>query len=155
MNIKNKENLKEKANNILEITGNEQDKYAEERKLIFSIMENIKNEHDILILDKIINMFTRIVNLENEKNSYNTIMLILKEWTKQHVRKFDDDQNSEINLFLIKDKSDNSYTFFSRESLKNFVINDSNNFETEPEIHVIKNNNIDLEELINKLRDNK
>lgn len=154
MILYNEKIIKQKANHILELTKKEKEKYENERKLIFSIMENVTSENEIIVLDKLINMFAKIIDLENEKQKYNLLIFELQKISKEHIRK-EDNSNFEnrANLFLIKDISGKKYTFFLREHAEKYIENNKNIFDNETNITIIKNDNIDLEILIDKIRD--
>ena len=88
-----------------------------------------------------------------QKQQYQNIISPIQEIPKQQVR-IQDNQGKDknrVNLFLIQDKKGNSYTFWNRENLKKYR-KDHKIFDSSPEITVIKNNNMDLEELIKKVK---
>ncbi len=146
MNIDEKKELIECVNKILEETVRQKDNYKDERKLLFSMLDNIRTKKDIESLKIVLNMFKRITNLEYEKEKYSVIISDLGKIQKEQTRKQDNINTPKtLNLFLINDKKGNSYTFFLRENAKKYIEENSRNFYKENEIKIIKNENIDLE----------
>lgn len=138
---------KEKANQILEKTSNE-------RQIIFSIMENIKNSNDITILENVIEMFDRIIKLENEKKKYEPIILELQKIVIEQTRNQDKSKTENgTNIFIIKDNSGESYEFLLRENAKKYINYNKNNFNNTTSIEISINSNVDIEMLLDKLRD--
>lgn len=146
--------IKEKANRILEKTSKEQNNYINERQIIFSIMENIKNSNDITILENLIEMFDRIIKLENEKKKYEPIILELQKIVIEQTRNQDKSKTeNKTNIFIIKDNSGKNYEFLLRENAKKYISDNKNNFNNTTSIEISINSNVDIEMLLNKLRD--
>lgn len=150
MNIDEEKELKENVNRLLEETVEQKENYKDERKLIFSMLENLQNRNDIETLNIIFKMFKRIINLEQEKEKYNIIISELNKIQKEQTRKQDNNISTSktLNLFLINDKKGNTYTFFLRENAKKYIEENSSKFDKETEIKIIQNENIDLENWI-------
>lgn len=154
MNIK--QELEKEANQILEKTAKEQERYKNERILLFSIMENLNSRNDVKIFEQIIKSFNRVLELEEEIRKYNNIILELQKIAEEQIRKEDMQKiNGRINLFEVKDISGETYTFFSRKNANEYIKINNDKFNKGANIVIIKNNNIDLEKLIDKIRDNK
>ena len=147
MNIDEEKELKENVNRLLEETVEQKENYKDERKLIFSMLENLQNRNDIETLNIIFKMFKRIINLEQEKEKYNIIISELNKIQKEQTRKQDNNISTSktLNLFLINDKKGNTYTFFLRENAKKYIEENSSKFDKETEIKIIQNETIDLE----------
>ena len=143
------ENLKQKANEILDATVKEKTKYKNERKLLFFLLEHIHEENDES-LQQMLDIFSRVIKLEGESESYRNIKCIFNEIVEQHTRKEDGKNKERITLFKIKDKNNEEYTFFTRNNAKTYMENNPEKFEN-VKIEVIKNNNIDLENLISSI----
>lgn len=144
------EKLKEKVNQLLERTVKTQEHYKKERKFIFNLLQNIKDQRDEQILEQILDMFQTIIQLEEEKRDYHTILEQFQSIKEQQIRKQDEkiDDMQGLNLFLITDKEGKKYTFFLRENAKKYLKENNNKFEKETKIEIIKNNNIDLEKIL-------
>lgn len=140
-------NLEQKANEILSATVKEQKKYSNERKLLFSLLECAKagNSEN---LQEMIEIFCRVIKLEEESENYQKLKLTLNEIAEQKIRK--EDSKVRINLFKITNKANEEYTFFTRKSANDYIESNVADFE-KTEIEVVKNNNIDLENLINNI----
>ena len=63
------------------------------------------------------------------------------------MRKAEENEEN-IYLFKIVDKSNNSYVFFTRENARNFIKAHQENFDENAEIQVDSNINVDLIELL-------
>ena len=143
------DNLKQKANEILSATVKEQKKYSNERKLLFFLLENAK-EGNSENLQEMIDIFLKIIKLEGESEVYQKLKLSFNELIEQKIRKEDSNGKQRITLFKIRNKDNEEYTFFTRENAKRYIENNAGDFEN-TEIEVVKNNNIDLENLINSI----
>lgn len=143
------DNLKQKANEILSATAKEQKKYSNERKLLFFLLETIK-EGNNESLQQMLDIFCRVIKLEVENEDYQKLKLNFNKIVEQQIRKGDSNNKERITLFKITSKNNEEYTFFTRESAKNYIESNAENFEN-TEIEVIKNNNIDLENLISNI----
>lgn len=143
-------NLEQKATEILSNTAKEQKKYSNERKLLFSLLENTKEDNSEKI-QQMLEIFYRIIKLEADSESYNKLKVNFNTVIDQQIRKEDNNNTERITLFKIKDNNNEEYTFFSRESAKNYIENNSEDFEN-TEIEVVKNNNMDLESLISNFK---
>ena len=141
-----KEELLKKANEILEKTKNEQEKYEAERKIIYWLMEHVTDE-DIHILEYMEILYEKISKVEKENEQYIRVKEYIEKLKNQHMRKSEENQYN-IYLFKIIDKNNNSYVFFTRENARNFIKEHQENFESETEIQVDSNVNVDLKELL-------
>ena len=141
-----KEELLKKANEILEKTKNEQEKYEAERKIIYWLMEHVSNE-DINMLEYMERLYEKISKIEKENEQYIQVKGYIKKLKNQHMRK-NEGNDENIYLFKIVDKNNNSYVFFTRENARNFIKEHQENFEGEIEIQVDNNINVDLKELL-------
>lgn len=141
-----KEELLKKANEILEKTKNEQEKYEAERKIIYWIMEYVSDE-DINMLEYMERLYEKISKIEKENEQYIQVKEYIKKLKNQHMRK-SEENNENIYLFKIVDKNNNSYVFFTRENARNFIKEHQEIFEGEIEIQVDNNINVDLKELL-------
>ncbi len=141
-----KEELLKKANEILEKTKNEQEKYEAERKIIYWLMEHVSNE-DINMLEYMERLYEKISKIEKENEQYIQVKGYIKKLKNQHMRK-NEGNDENIYLFKIVDKNNNSYVFFTRENARNFIKEHQEIFEGEIEIQVDNNINVDLKELL-------
>lgn len=141
-----KEELLKKANEILEKTKNEQEKYEAERKIIYWLMEHVSDE-DINMLEYMERLYEKISKIEKENEQYIQIKGYIKKLKNQHMRK-NEGNDENIYLFKIVDKNNNSYVFFTRENARNFIKEHQEIFEGEIEIQVDNNINVDLKELL-------
>ena len=138
--------LIEKANEILEKTKNEQEKYEAERKIIYWLMEHVSDE-DINMLEYMERLYEKISKIEKENEQYIQVKGYIKKLKNQHMRK-NEGNDENIYLFKIVDKNNNSYVFFTRENARNFIKEHQEIFEGEIEIQVDNNINVDLKELL-------
>ena len=141
-----KEELLKKANEILEKTKNEQEKYEAERKIIYWLMEHVSDE-DINMLEYMERLYEKISKIEKENEQYIQVKGYIKKLKNQHMRK-NEGNHENIYLFKIVDKNNNSYVFFTRENARNFIKEHQEIFEGEIEIQVDNNINVDLKELL-------
>ena len=141
-----KEELLKKANEILEKTKNEQEKYEAERKIIYWLMEHVSDE-DINMLEYMERLYEKISKIEKENEQYIQVKGYIKKLKNQHMRK-NEGKHENIYLFKIVDKNNNSYVFFTRENARNFIKEHQEIFEGEIEIQVDNNINVDLKELL-------
>lgn len=141
-----KEELLKKANEILEKTKNEQEKYEAERKIIYWLMEHVSDE-DINVLEYMERLYEKISKIEKENEQYIQVKGYIKKLKNQHMRK-NEENDENIYLFKIVDKNNNSYVFFTRENARNFIKEHQEIFEGEIEIQVDNNINVDLKELL-------
>ena len=141
-----KEELLKKANEILEKTKNEQEKYEAERKIIYWLMEHVSDE-DINMLEYMERLYEKISKIEKEKEQNIQVKGYIKKLKNQHMRK-NEENDENIYLFKIVDKNNNSYVFFTRENARNFIKEHQEIFEGEIEIQVDNNINVDLKELL-------
>lgn len=141
-----KEDSIKKAHKIMEDTKYEQEKYRDERKLIFSFLQDIK-EDDVKKLELIENIYIKIRELEEENNKYDKIKTLLVKLRNQEIRKTDNDKI--MHLFLLTDVNNNKYSFFTRESANEYKKEHIEEFDKNIEIEVSKIRNIDLEKIIN------
>lgn len=141
-----KEELLKKANEILEKTKNEQEKYEAERKIIYWLMEHVSDE-DINMLEYMERLYEKISKIEKENEQYIQVKGYIKKLKNQHMRK-NEENDENIYLFKIVDKNNNSYVFFTRENARNFIKEYQEIFEGEIEIQVDNNINVDLKELL-------
>lgn len=141
-----KEELLKKANEILEKTKNEQEKYEAERKVIYWLMEHVTDD-DINMLEYMERLYEKISKVEKENEQYVKVKEYIKKLKNQHMRKSEGNEEN-IYLFKVVDKNNNSYVFFTRENARNFIKEHQENFEGEIEIQVDNNINVDLKELL-------
>ena len=141
-----KEKLLKKANEILEKTKNEQEKYEAERKIIYWLKEHVSDE-DINMLEYMERLYEKISKIEKENEQYIQVKGYIKKLKNQHMRK-NEENDENIYLFKIVDKNNNSYVFFTRENARNFIKEHQEIFEGEIEIQVDNNINVDLKELL-------
>ena len=88
-----KEELLKKANEILEKTKNEQEKYEAERKIIYWLMEHVSDE-DINMLEYMERLYEKISKIEKENEQYIQVKGYIKKLKNQHMRK--NEENDEI-----------------------------------------------------------
>lgn len=136
-----KQKLLNLANKVIEETKKEQEKYHEERLSIFKLVNNLDNNFNLEILDNILKIY------EKNKNKID----LIKTLEKRKFRKEDLKQSEKIILFMIQDKENKIYTFFTRESARDFITDNAILFEADTEIKPVENTNIDLERIINNL----
>lgn len=141
-----KEELLKKANEILEKTKNEQEKYEAERKVIYWLMEHVTDD-DINMLEYMERLYEKISKVEKENEQYVKVKEYIEKLKNQHMRKSEGNEEN-IYLFKVVDKNNNSYVFFTRENARNFIKEHQKNFEGEIEIQVDNNINVDLKELL-------
>lgn len=141
-----KEELLKKANEILEKTKNEQEKYEAERKVIYWLMEHVTDD-DINMLEYMERLYEKISKVEKENEQYVKVKEYIEKLKNQHMRKSEENEEN-IYLFKVVDKNNNSYVFFTRENARNFIKEHQENFEGEIEIQVDNNINVDLKELL-------
>lgn len=133
-----KEKIVKKANEIMEETKNEQQKYHEERLTIFKLMTNIDDNFNLEILENLIKIY------EKNKNKIELKEIIgHRDFRKQDIKK-----SKKILLFKIIDQKKNIYTFFTRENAKKYIQDNKNLFDENPKIQPIENTNMDLEKII-------
>lgn len=136
-----KQKLLNLANKVIEETKKEQEKYHEERLSIFKLVNNLDNNFNLELLDNILKIY------EKNKNKID----LIKTLEKRKFRKEDLKQSEKIILFMIQDKENKIYTFFTRESARDFITDNAILFEADTEIKPVENTNIDLERIINIL----
>lgn len=141
-----KEELLKKANEILEKTKNEKEKYEAERKVIYWLMEHVDDE-DINVLEYMEKLYEKISKVEKENEKYIQVKEYIEKLKDQHMRKSEKNEDN-VYLFKIVDKNDNSYVFFTRENARNFIKEHQESFEEETQIQVDNNINVDLKELL-------
>ena len=141
-----REELLRKANEILEKTKNEQEKYEAERKVIYWLMEHV-SDGDINMLEYMEKLYEKISKVEKENEQYNKVKEYIEKLNNQHMRKAEEKEEN-IYLFKIVDKSNKSYVFFTRENARNFIKAHQENFDENAEIQVDSNINVDLKELL-------
>ena len=141
-----KEELLKKANEILEKTKHEQEKYEAERKVIYWLMEHVTDD-DINMLEYMERLYEKISKVEKENEQYVKVKEYIEKLKNQHMRKSEGNEEN-IYLFKVVDKNNNSYVFFTRENARNFIKEHQENFEGEIEIQVDNNINVDLKELL-------
>lgn len=136
-----KQKLLNLANKVIEETKKEQEKYHEERLSIFKLVNNLDNNFNLELLDNILKIYAK------NKNKID----LIKTLEKRKFRKEDLKQSEKIILFMIQDKENKIYTFFTRESARDFITDNAILFEADTEIKPVENTNIDLERIINNL----
>lgn len=143
------ENLKQKANELLDATAKEQEKYSNERILLYSILENSKDNNN-KDLQQMLEIFSRLIVLESESEAYKNLKASLIKIDGQKTRKTDNTDTERLELFKVIDKNNEEYTFFSRDSAKKYMEKHLDLFENE-EIQITRNNNMDLEKIIRNI----
>lgn len=146
-----KEELINKANAILNETKNEQEKYHEERIVIFKLMENLDNKFNEELLESILMIYEKNKKVDEENIRLKIVDVLKKNIQVQEIRKDDEKSSSRITLFRIQDKNNNCYTFFTRENAKSFIKEHSEQFGSDTLIQIIENENIDLEKIISNI----
>lgn len=141
-----KEELLKKANEILEKTKKEQEKYEAERKIIYWLMEHVTDE-DINMLEYMERLYEKISKVEKECEQYKKVKEYIEKLNNQHMRKSEENEKN-IYLFKVVDKENKSYVFFTRENARNFIKEHQEKFEEDTEIKVDSNINVDLKELL-------
>ena len=145
----NKEEVKNKANNILEDTKMEKEEYCEERKVIFSLLKNKESDFNIEILDEIIKIVEKNRLMKKENKKFSKIKDLKEKIKKQKLREEDDVNSPRIAEFLIKDKNGNEYTFLTRENAEEYIKAHEKIFDKKVNIQVIQNKNLDIESIFN------
>ena len=146
-----KEELIKKANAILNETKNKQEKYHEERIVIFKLIENLDTEFNKELLENILMIYDKNKTIDEENIRLKIVDVLKKNIQVQEIRKDDEKSSSRITLFRIKDKNNNCYTFFTRENAKRYIKENEEQFECDTVIQIIENENIDLEKIINNI----
>lgn len=144
-----KDEIIAKAHKVFQETSNEQEKYKEERRIIFNLLKDL-NDLNIESLENMVNLYEKKLALEKESNKYNEIKALLNEFKEQETRKTDDNQM--MHLFLLTDKTRKKYSFFTRKSANNFKVNNKEKFDENVDIKVDHIRNVDLERLINIIK---
>lgn len=147
--------IKEQINTTLEKTKKEQEKYKNERSILFRMLQEIKKE-ELEKIEKVEEIVERVIKLEEEKEKQEEkqkeIKLEIKKIEKEQVRAYDSKKNKiKLPLFLVRDKKGKEYTFFIRENAKQYI-KDNIEFDGNIKIEVIENNNVDIENIINKIK---
>lgn len=137
-----------RANNLLERTKNNIEKYEEERKILFNYTENIE-EINCHSLEKYLNLFEQYLNLQENLSKKDELKEIIKELANQQNRKYENDDK--IKEFKVVDKSGKEYTFLSRKSMSEFLASNQEKFDYDVQIELKENTNIDLEKILNLL----
>lgn len=147
-----KDEIIDKANEILDETKKEQNKYHEERVVIFKLLEDVENEVNVEILKNIVKIFekNKAIQIKNEKYEELKLEVLASNIKNQKVRQEDKNTNG-IVLFLIEDKYKNRYSFFTRKNAQEFINKHNDSFDEKVKIKIIKNDNIDIENLISKM----
>lgn len=151
-----KEDIIKKANEIIDVTKNNQEKYHNERILIFDLLKKSNNEENIEMLENVIKIFEKNQKVEHENKKYRKLELeSLEESIKSQKIRQEDGTIGKIVLFVIEDDERNQYSFFTRENAQNYIDNHKEKFNKNTIIKVTKNENIDIENLILKIVDEK
>lgn len=147
-----KEDIIKKANEIIDVTKHNQEKYHNERRLIFNLLKKCDDEENIDMLESAIKIFENNQKIENENVKYRRLELdnLEKSIKNQKIRQ-EDGTIGEIILFVIEDDDKNKYSFFVRENAHNYIENHKEKFTKNTSIGIIKNDNIDIENLILKI----
>ena len=151
-----KEDTIKKANEIIDATKNNQEKYHDERILIFNLLKKCDDEEIIEILESTIKIFEKNQKIEDENERYRKLELEnLENSIKSQKIRQDDGILGKIALFVIEDDDKNQYSFFTRENAQNYIDSHKERFYKNTTIKVSKNENIDIENLILKIVDEK
>lgn len=137
-----------KANDLLERTKNNIEKYEEERKILFNYIEK-SEKIDYDTLEIYLNLFEQYLNLQEYFAKNDELKNILKELANQQNRKYEKDDN--IKIFKVLDNTNTEYTFLSRKSMNEFMQNNKEKFDFDTQIELVKNTNIDVEKILNLL----
>lgn len=121
-----KEEIIAKAHKVIQETSNEQERYKEERRIIFNLLNDL-NDLNIENLENMVNLYEKTLTLEKESNKYNEIKVLLNELSEQEIRKTDD--NRMMHMFILTDKSGMEYSFFTRESANNYKEDNKEKFD--------------------------
>ena len=143
-----KEDVIKKANNLLERTKNNIDKYEQERKILFNYIEETE-KIDYKLLENYLNLFEQYLNLQEYFSKNDELKEKIKELANQQNRK--SEKNNRLKIFKVLDKENTEYTFLSRKSMNEFMQKNKEKFDFDTQIELIDNTNIDLESILNLL----
>ena len=143
-----KEDVIKKANNLLERTKNNIDKYEQERKILFNYIEETE-KIDYKLLENYLNIFEQYLNLQEYFSKNDELKEKIKELANQQNRK--SEKNDRLKIFKVLDKENTEYTFLSRKSMNEFMQKNKEKFDFDTQIELIDNTNIDLENILNLL----
>lgn len=140
-----------RGNKILDETKNKKEDFYEERKIIFKLLDN-PNDENIEILGLMEDLYYKVYKLKQESDKYKQVELLINKLEKQHTRKADFDTTT-IHTFSITDKNNNVYNSFIRGTLKEHIEMHKENFNDDEPINVCKIRNLDIEKLINIVKE--
>lgn len=143
-----KEEIIKRANDLLEKTKNNIEKYQEERKTLFNYMEKI-DEINIDVLEKYLNLFEKYFYLQENIIKVDELKEIIKELANQQNRKYEN--NDKIKVFKLVDKNGKEYTFLSRKNMSDYLKQNQEKFDYDVQIELKENTNIDLERILKLL----
>ena len=143
-----KEEVIKEANNLLERTKNNIERYEEERKILFNYIEKTE-KIDYKLLENYLNLFEQYLNLQEYFAKNDELKSILKELANQQNRKYENDDR--LKIFKILDNENKEYLFLSRKSMNEFMQANREKFDFDTPIELIDNTNIDLEIILDLL----
>lgn len=148
-----KADIIKKANEIIDITKHEQEKYHDERILIFNLLKKCDDEENIRILESVIKIFEKNQKIEHENERYRSLGLeYLGESIKNQKIRKEDGKIKGFVLFVIEDDEKNEYSFYSRENAQRYIDTHREKFNKNKTIkRILKNENIDFQELVKKI----
>lgn len=136
------------ANNLLERTKNNIEKYKEERKILFNYIER-PEEIDFYSLENYLNVFQEYLNIQEYLSKVEELKEIIIELANQQNRK--NENNERIKVFKVLDKQGKEYMFLSRIRMNDFMQKNQELFDLDVQIELVENTNIDLEKILNLL----
>ena len=136
------------ANNLLERTKNNIEKYKEERKILFNYIER-PEEIDFYSLVNYLNVFQEYLNIQEYLSKVEELKEIIIELANQQNRK--NENNERIKIFKVLDKQGKEYMFLSRIRMNDFMQKNQELFDLDVQIELVENTNIDLEKILNLL----
>lgn len=136
------------ANNLLERTKNNIEKYKEERKILFNYIER-PGEIDFYSLENYLNVFQEYLNIQEYLSKVEELKEIIIELANQQNRK--NENNERIKVFKVLDKQGKEYMFLSRIRMNDFMQKNQELFDLDVQIELVENTNIDLEKILNLL----
>lgn len=144
-----KEEIKMKANNILERTKNKQEEYKEERNIIFQLLDNLTDDN-LEILEKIIEIYEKNEVIKKENESHKEFDLLKEKVERQKIRRTDGELVEKLIVFCIKDKNKKIHKFLTRENLNKYIETNKENFSDDAEVELEANEYLDLEDILKK-----
>lgn len=142
-----KEELKIKANSILEETKGKKEEYCVERNIIFKLLNNL-TESNLETLETIIKIYDKNEKIRNENEKHKNLISLKKKIEIQKIRKNDEEFIEKIAIFSIEDKQAKKYKFLVRENANEFISNNADKFDDEVTLEIEVNEYLDLEEIL-------